>query len=84
MTTLLLDNYDSFTYNLFHLIATVRGEEPLVVCNDQTVLEEIRTLPIDSVVISPGPGRPERSRDFGICAQVLRQLLVPQLGVCLG
>ncbi len=84
MKTLLLDNYDSFTYNLFHLIAAVRGDEPLVIANDQFVLEEIRTLPIDSVVISPGPGRPERARDFGICRRVLLELDLPQLGVCLG
>lgn len=84
MTTLLLDNYDSFTYNLFHLIASARGEEPLVVYNDQMVVEEIRTLPIDSVVISPGPGRPGRSRDFGVCGEVLRHLHLPQLGICLG
>ncbi|MBI2501704.1 MAG: aminodeoxychorismate synthase component I [Candidatus Latescibacteria bacterium] len=84
MKTLLLDNYDSFTYNLFHLIAAVRGDEPLVISNDQTALEEIRTLPIDSVVISPGPGRPERTRDFGVCQRVLLELDLPQLGVCLG
>ncbi len=84
MKTLLLDNYDSFTFNLFHLIAGIRGEEPLVLCNDQTSIEEIRALPIDSVVISPGPGRPDRRRDFGVCLQVLRSLRLPQLGVCLG
>lgn len=84
MKTLLLDNYDSFTFNLFHLLAAVRGEEPLVLSNDQADLEEIRGLPIDSAVISPGPGRPERPGDIGICLQVLRHLDLPQLGVCLG
>jgi para-aminobenzoate synthetase len=82
--TLLLDNYDSFTYNLFHLIAAIRGDEPLVIPNDQAALEELRELPLDSAVLSPGPGRPERARDFGLGAQVLRELDLPQLGVCLG
>ncbi|MEC0790101.1 aminodeoxychorismate/anthranilate synthase component II, partial [Bacillus haynesii] len=63
--TLLIDNYDSFTYNLYQLIGEVNGRPPIVVRNDadwsQVPIDEI-----DNIVISPGPGRPERVEDFGI------------------
>ena len=58
MLTLLIDNYDSFTYNLFQLLAEVNGREPLVVRNDEASWEELERLEFDNVVISPGPGRP--------------------------
>jgi para-aminobenzoate synthetase len=82
--TLLIDNYDSFTFNLFQLIAEVNGEEPVVVRNDGVPWEELRTWPVDNIVVSPGPGRPERPADFGVCAQAIREATVPLLGVCLG
>jgi para-aminobenzoate synthetase len=82
--TLLIDNYDSFTYNLFQLLAEVNGEEPLVVRNDEASWEELSRLGCDSVVISPGPGRPERIEDFGVCAEAIRRSTVPLLGVCIG
>ena len=82
MRTLLIDNYDSYTYNLFHLLGRANGEEPRVLTND------IRRLPdfhrYDNIVISPGPGRPDRSRDFGISMDILRKADLPVLGVCLG
>ncbi|MFJ3796804.1 aminodeoxychorismate synthase component I [Streptomyces sp. NPDC090088] len=87
MKTLLIDNYDSYTYNLFQLIAEVNGEEPVVIRND----EGAGTLPglpglagFDNVVVSPGPGHPGNGRDFGIAARVIAEAAVPVLGVCLG
>jgi para-aminobenzoate synthetase len=84
MQTLLIDNYDSFTYNLFQLLAGVNGREPLVVRNDEASWEELERLDFDNVVLSPGPGRPERQRDFGVCAEAIRRCEKPLLGVCLG
>ena len=66
MRTLLIDNYDSFTFNLFHLLGEVNGDEPIVVRNDELPWEELAALPVDNIVISPGPGRPERERDVGV------------------
>ncbi|MFO0575771.1 MAG: aminodeoxychorismate synthase component I [Polyangia bacterium] len=84
MKTLLIDNYDSFTYNLFHLIGQVNGEEPLVFHNDQLTYEEIAELHFDNIVLSPGPGHPGRPRDFGVCRELIARADVPLLGVCLG
>jgi para-aminobenzoate synthetase len=84
MRTLLIDNYDSYTFNLFHLIGEVNGEEPVVVRNDELPWEELARLAFDNVVISPGPGRPEHPRDAGVSLEVLRRADVPVLGVCLG
>jgi len=84
MLTLLIDNYDSFTYNLFQSLAKVNGREPLVVRNDEASWDELERLEFDNVVISPGPGRPERVGDFGVCAEAIRRCERPLLGVCLG
>jgi para-aminobenzoate synthetase len=82
--TLLIDNYDSYTYNLFQLIAEVNGEEPVVVRNDAPVdgLPDLRAF--DNLVVSPGPGHPGEARDFGIGSRLLATSPVPVLGVCLG
>ncbi|KQX71050.1 chorismate-binding protein [Streptomyces sp. Root1310] len=84
MKTLLIDNYDSYTYNLFQLIAEVNGEEPVVVLNDAPADAVPDLSAFHNVVVSPGPGRPSRTRDFGISARVLAESPVPVLGVCLG
>ena len=84
MRTLLIDNHDSFTYNLFHHLAEVNGQEPEVVLNDDPRWHPARLAEFDNVVLSPGPGHPERPADFGICREVLRRGGLPVLGVCLG
>ncbi len=84
MKTLLIDNYDSYTYNLFQLIAEVNGEEPVVIVNDAPAASIPDLAEFDNVVVSPGPGHPAQTRDFGISARLLAESPVPVLGVCLG
>src|SRR3954470_14726864 len=84
MRTLLIDNYDSYTFNLFHLLGEVNGTEPVVVRNDERPWEELAALGADNVVISPGPGRPEHPRDVGVSLDALLHAETPVLGVCLG
>ncbi|MFZ2530679.1 MAG: aminodeoxychorismate synthase component I [Rhodococcus sp. (in: high G+C Gram-positive bacteria)] len=81
--TLLVDNYDSFTYNLYSLLSEVNGVSPTVVPND-TPWEHIDPAGFDNIVVSPGPGRPDRARDFGVSAHALLDAGLPVLGVCLG
>ena len=85
MKVLILDNYDSFVYNLYQAIGEL-GAEPIVHRNDAVTIREIRSLAPDAIVLSPGPGHPAKPRDFGVCADVLRELspTTPTLGVCLG
>ncbi|HIK40275.1 aminodeoxychorismate/anthranilate synthase component II [Thermoleptolyngbya oregonensis NK1-22] len=85
---LVIDNYDSFTYNLVQYLGELGEELPVaadirVYRNDEITVEEIRQLQPDGIVISPGPGRPE---DAGISPQVIAELgpELPLLGVCLG
>jgi para-aminobenzoate synthetase len=84
MNTLLVDNYDSYTYNVYQLLAAVSGEEPIVIQNDTVSWGALSRWDFDAIVISPGPGRPERWHDFGVCADILRWSEIPILGVCLG
>ena len=79
---LLVDNYDSFTYNLVQELGEL-GAEPVVYRNDAIDVSGIRAVEPDGVIISPGPGRPE---DGGVSLDVVRQLgsEIPVLGVCLG
>jgi anthranilate synthase component 2 len=80
--TLLIDNYDSFSYNLYQLIGAI-NPDIRVVRNDEISRAEISTLSPRRIVISPGPGRP---RDAGICEEVISAFTgkIPILGVCLG
>ncbi|MGK5639395.1 aminodeoxychorismate synthase component I [Streptomyces sp. URMC 126] len=84
MRTLLVDNYDSFTYNLFHYLAEVNGTEPVVLRNDDPCPSDGELRNFDNVVISPGPGTPEHPADFGICRELVEHGGLPLLGVCLG
>lgn len=83
MRTLLIDNHDSFTYNLYQLLGEVNGRPPVVVTNE-TDWSTLSMDDYDAIVISPGPGRPERARDFGISARAILESGLPVLGVCLG
>ena len=85
---LVLDNYDSFTFNLVQYLGELASEHPLaadvrVERNDALTLEQISALQPAAILISPGPGDPDQS---GVCLEVLRQLspTIPTLGVCLG
>ncbi|MFF4992343.1 aminodeoxychorismate synthase component I [Streptosporangium saharense] len=84
MRVLLIDNYDSYTFNLAQLMARVYGRMPVVVRNDSTELREADPADYDAIVVSPGPGRPQEPRDLGLTADLLRATRLPVLGVCLG
>ena len=79
---LLIDNYDSFSYNLFQLIGEIEPDIR-VIRNDEMTVEEIRALNPDHIILSPGPGRPENA---GVTKEVAKELgaYIPILGVCLG
>ena len=79
---LLIDNYDSFSYNLYQLVGEI-DPEITVIRNDEKTVEEIRALAPDRIILSPGPGRPEQA---GVIIDVVRALgeEIPILGVCLG
>lgn len=79
---LLVDNYDSFSYNLFQLIGEVNSDIK-VVRNDKISLDEIKKLNPEAIILSPGPGKPENA---GICVDIVKEFhdKIPILGVCLG
>ena len=91
MRVLVVDNYDSFTYNLVEYLSETRvpgtDDPPTVeVLKNTATLDEVRAVDPDAIVISPGPGHPANDRDVGVTMDVLRELgpTVPTLGVCLG
>jgi para-aminobenzoate synthetase len=84
MKTLLVDNHDSYTYNVFHLLAAASGDEPMVVNNDAVSWRVLRRMDFDAIVLSPGPGHPSRWHDFGVCRDILSHSEVPVFGICLG
>lgn len=85
MLILIIDNYDSFTYNIAQYIGEL-GAEPLVYRNNKISIDEIKKLDVDAIIISPGPGHPANTRDFGVSRDVILELhdKIPILGVCLG
>ena len=86
MKTLIIDNYDSFTHNLYQLVAGLDPEgEAAVIRNDAVDLEGVLEMDPTHVILSPGPGHPGRHRDFGVCEELVRfGARRPILGVCLG
>jgi len=85
MKILVLDNYDSFVYNLVQYIGEI-GAEPCVFRNDAITLKNIQDMNPKGIIISPGPGTPENPKDIGICMDVIKKIgkEIPILGVCLG
>ena len=85
MKFLIIDNYDSFVYNIAQRLGEL-GVKSDVVRNDRVTIEEIKNGNYDAIVISPGPGTPDDKRYFGVCKQVIQEIgpTTPILGVCLG
>lgn len=82
MRVLIIDNYDSYTFNLFQLFAEVGGEDPVVLRNDADPAPDLADF--DCVIISPGPGTPTNGADFGLSTGIIADATIPLLGVCLG
>ena len=85
MKVLIIDNYDSFVYNLAQYTGQL-GAEPIVHRTNEITISNIRKLKPDKIIISPGPGTPDDPKYFGISGDVLKQISreIPTLGVCLG
>lgn len=96
MKVYIIDNYDSFTYNLYQFIGEILTSEKMrgniqdfsvvVKRNDEVSIEELKALSPDRIIISPGPGSPDDEAYFGVCADIIRDLgkTTPMMGVCLG
>ena len=85
MKFLIIDNYDSFVYNLAQRLGEL-GVKSDVIRNDQLSIKQIKNGSYDAIIISPGPGTPDDKRYFGVCKEVIQELgpITPILGVCLG
>lgn len=85
MKVLIIDNYDSFVYNLAQYVGEL-GANIFVCRNDRITLEQARAYQPDRIILSPGPGTAEDARYFGVCKEILQNLScnIPTLGVCLG
>ncbi|KUO88124.1 MAG: anthranilate synthase [Thermoproteus sp. JCHS_4] len=83
--TLIIDNYDSFTYNIAQYVGEL-GSRPLVIRNDEITPSAVERIRPDRIIISPGPGHPENPRDVGISREIVRLFAprIPILGICLG
>jgi para-aminobenzoate synthetase len=81
---LVVDNYDSFTYNLVQAFAALTGVRPLVVRNDECAWADLPLAEVDAIALSPGPGTPMRDADLGISRDAVLQTELPLLAVCLG
>jgi anthranilate synthase component II len=84
--TVILDNYDSFTFNLYQYLGELEGQRPLVLRNDDVTLDGLERLNPGRIVISPGPGRPDDPGYFGVSHDAILALgpRLPLLGICLG
>jgi anthranilate synthase component 2 len=85
MKFLIIDNYDSFVYNIAQYLGEL-GVDCEVIRNDKITLEQIKQNKYDGIIISPGPGTPEDKKYFGVCSDVIKDMgpTTPILGVCLG
>jgi anthranilate synthase component 2 len=85
MKVLVIDNYDSFVYNLAQYVGELGGT-PQVFRNDEITLDQVKEMSPDRIIISPGPGHPADPHYFGVCEKVLQEVSphTPTLGVCLG
>ena len=85
MKILIIDNYDSFVYNIAQSLGQ-SNIKTLVYRNDKVTLNDIRRMNVDAIIISPGPGNPEDKKYFGICKNIIKILgkEIPVLGICLG
>lgn len=85
MKILIIDNYDSFVYNLAQILGELRVQ-PRVIRNDKVTLKSIQRMDPDAIVISPGPGHPADRKYFGVCSDIITHFSskIPILGVCLG
>lgn len=85
MKVLIIDNFDSFVYNLAQYVGQL-GAEPVVRRNNAITVSEVSKMNPDRIIISPGPGRPDERRYFGVCLNILKSIScdTPTLGVCLG
>ncbi len=87
MTFLIIDNYDSFTFNLYQMMQAETDQKVIVKRNDALSLPDILSMALSGIVLSPGPGHPANASDFGVCKEVIENaatVKVPVLGVCLG
>ncbi len=85
MRTLLIDNYDSYTYLIAQQLWQINGTRPLVIKNNALSVEALKDLSFDNIVISPGPGTPENEKDAGLSLQIFESFPdIPILGICLG
>ena len=85
MKILIIDNYDSFVYNIAQLLGQY-DITSFVYRNDNITLQKIKKMDVDAIIISPGPGNPENKKYFGICNDIIKTLgkEIPLLGICLG
>jgi anthranilate synthase component 2 len=87
MKVVIIDNYDSFTFNLYQMLAELGGHEISVFRNDEIDLAGIKDFVPERIVLSPGPGHPAIDNDFGVCKDIIKNsagLKCPILGICLG
>ncbi|HEY9776451.1 MAG TPA: aminodeoxychorismate/anthranilate synthase component II [Planktothrix sp.] len=87
MKVVIIDNYDSFTFNLYQMLQPLADEPVEVFRNDRLSFDDVARLRADRIVLSPGPGHPANDSDFGVCKEIIvrrNELGCPVLGVCLG